>query len=146
MNQTRVKIEALLKISHALTFDEQYIKGYARLKTEADISLINEFNDGLIDDLSFKIGVYRFNIGDEVNYTLSLYHTGRQFASYENFILHQMNFANNDLSDEYVIYEEEYKVAHGEKVISNLIKQAYPPLDNRNLVFTSPEAKVPTIK
>ncbi|WP_461196851.1 hypothetical protein [Acinetobacter pittii] len=123
MNQTRVKIEALLKISHDVTFDEQDIKGYACLKTEEDLSLLNEFNDGLIDDLSCKLGVYRFNIGDEVNYTLSLYHTGQQFASYKNFILHQMNFTNNKvLSDEYVIYEEKYNVAHGEKVISNTLK------------------------
>ncbi len=33
MNQTRVKIESLLKISHDVTFDEQNIKGYACLKT-----------------------------------------------------------------------------------------------------------------
>ncbi|MCW1511037.1 hypothetical protein OLN41_18770, partial [Acinetobacter baumannii] len=114
MNQTRVKIESLLKISHDVTFDEQNIKGYACLKTEEDLALLNEFNDGLIADLSCKLEVYRFNIGDEVNYTLSLYHTGQQFASYENFILHQMNFTNNTiLSDEYVIYEEKYKVDHG---------------------------------
>lgn len=69
MNQTRVKIESLLKISHDVTFDEQNIKGYACLKTEEDLALLNEFNDGLIADLSCKLEVYRFNIGDEVNYT-----------------------------------------------------------------------------
>ncbi|EIR6161525.1 hypothetical protein LXC30_003998, partial [Acinetobacter baumannii] len=123
MNQTKVRIESLLKISHDVTFDEQNIKGYACLKTEEDLALLNEFNDGLIADLSCKLEVYRFNIGDEVNYTLSLYHTGQQFASYENFILHQMNFTNNTiLSDEYVIYEEKYKVDHGEKAISNILK------------------------
>lgn len=123
MNQTRVKIESLLKISHDLTFDEQDIKGSVRLKNESDISLLNEFNDGLIDDLSFKLNVYRFSIGDDVQYTLSLYRTDDQFASYQNFIFHQFNFNQNPiLAIDYIIYEEFHDINKGELAISNNLK------------------------
>lgn len=122
MNQTRVKVESLLKISHDLTFDEQDIKGSVRLKNESDIALLNELNDAQ-DDLSFQLGVYRFNIGDEVNYTLSLYHTGNQFASYQNFIFHQLNFSQSrNLSSDYIIYEEFYKITQHETPIAKTLK------------------------
>lgn len=123
MNQTRVKIENLLSISHELTFDEQDIKGYARLNSQADLALLTEFNDGLVKDLSFKPESYRFSIGSEVSYTISLYHTGEQFASYQNFILHHLNFSQNSrLSDDYIIYEEFYNSIQGESPISTNLK------------------------
>ncbi|ENU93976.1 hypothetical protein F971_00414 [Acinetobacter vivianii] len=123
MNQTRVKIECLLRISHELTFDEQDIKGRARLNSESDITLFTEFNDGLIEDLSFKPEGYRFSIGSEVSYIISLYHTGEQFASYQNFIFHHLNFSQNSrLSDDYIIYEESYNSIQGEPPISKNLK------------------------
>ena len=123
MPQTKMKIESLLKISHDVTFDEQNIKGYARLEKESDISLINELNDGPFEDLSFRVNPYRFQVGDQIEYSIALYHTGLQFASYENFILHRLNFAQKEApSIDYVIYEEEYNISKGGDAISNILE------------------------
>ncbi|MDC5672192.1 hypothetical protein OFN19_18355, partial [Acinetobacter baumannii] len=64
-----------------------------------------------------------FEIGDTVEYRVALHHTGSQFASYENFIFHQLDFTqDNALSDAYIIYEEKYRVAQGENSLSSILK------------------------
>jgi hypothetical protein len=124
MNQTQIKLEQLLKISHKVDFNAQYIEGVVCLKSQCDSDLLQEFEDGKIPDLSFNTEAYSdFDIGDTVEYRIALRHTGLQFASYENFIFHQLDFSQNDVSSsEYVIYEEEYKVSKGEKGISPVLK------------------------
>ncbi|MDP7914132.1 hypothetical protein, partial [Acinetobacter baumannii] len=124
MNQTQIKLEQLLKISHTVDFNAQYIEGVVCLKKQSDCDLLQEFDDGKIADLSFNTKAYSdFEIGDTVEYRIGLVHTGLQFASYENFIFHQLDFAQNGVSSsEYVIYEEKYKVSKGEEPISSVLK------------------------
>lgn len=124
MNQTQMKLEQLLNISPKVNFNAQYIEGCAHLKEQSDCDLLQEFENEEIHDLSFNTkGYYNFVIGEEVNYRIALIHTEQQFASYENFILHTLDFTkNNELSDEYIIYEEKYRVAQGENSISNVLK------------------------
>lgn len=124
MNQTQIKLEQLLKISHKVDFNAQYIEGVVCLKEQCDCDLLQEFDDGRIAYLSFSTEAYSdFDIGDTIEYRIALLHTGHQFASYENFIFHQLDFTQNGvLSSEYLIYEEKYKVSKGEEPISSVLK------------------------
>ncbi|MFP5028601.1 hypothetical protein ACLFLG_00820 [Acinetobacter pittii] len=154
MNQTQIKLEQLLKISHTVDFNAQYIEGVVCLKEQSDCDLLQEFDDGKIADLSFNTKAYSdFDIGDTVEYHIGLHHTGLQFASYENFIFHQLDFAQNDpLSSEYVIYEEKYKVSKGEEPISFVLKlfadfikilsEKYFYRDNQIILFSKTHCEI----
>ena len=90
MNLNQIKIEQLLKISHKVEFNAQYIEGVAHLKEQSDSDLLQEFDDRKLPDLSFNTKTYSdFDIGDTVEYRLALHHTGQQFASYENLEVDQ---------------------------------------------------------
>ncbi|MCL6248082.1 hypothetical protein M5F00_09425 [Acinetobacter sp. ANC 4945] len=149
----KLKIEQLLNLSHTVTFDEQNINGFVRLEKKADVDLVNEFNDTNFDDLSFKLESYRFDIGDEVNYKIDLYHTGTQFASYENFIFHRFDLTKNEDTDEpFVIYEEIYSKLKGKKPISHnlelfskfikCLSEKYYHRDNQIIFFSKTHCEI----
>lgn len=153
MNQLKLKIEQLLDLSHNVVFDEQNINGFVHLKKQTDVDLITEFNDTDFDNLSFKLESYRFNIGDEVNYKIDLYHTGTQFASYENFIFHRFDLTRNeDTEKPFVIYEEIYSALKGKKPISHNLKlfsqfikclsEKYYHRDNQIIFFSKTHCEI----
>lgn len=153
MNQTTLKIEQLLKLSKQVTFNEQIISGFAHLKENADVILIEEFNDNNLKDLNFTAKQYRFKIDDTVQYEIALHHNGTHFASYENFILHKFDLTRSDkLNKPFVIYEEIFSVSNGEKPISlvlNLFSQfirclseRYYYRDNQIIFFSKTHCEV----
>lgn len=149
----KAKIEQLLNLSHDVTFDEQNINGFVHLKKDADITLINEFNDTSFDDLSFISGSYRFNIGDIIDYKIALYYTGEQFASYENFIIHRFDLTRNeDINKPFIIYEEVYLtkqgkmgISHNLNLFSKFIKclsEKYYHRDNQIIFFSKTHCEI----
>ncbi len=124
MNQTQIKLEQLLKLSQSIDFNDQFIEAKICLNEQYECDLLQEFEDGKIPDLSFTTkNYYDFEIGETIEYRIALLHTEKQFASYANFIFHQLDFSQKkNISSEFVIYEEEYKVSNGDFPISPILK------------------------
>ncbi|MGQ8974719.1 hypothetical protein [Acinetobacter sp. YH12135] len=126
MNQTQSKLEQLLKLSHRLSFNAQYICGSVCLKKAEDCALITEFYESKIPDIDFDTDSYSFEVNDDIEYRVTLHHTGQQFASYENFILHHYDLSKESVLDEnFVIFEEIHMISMGNKPISQNLKLFY---------------------
>lgn len=109
MHQNKISLEALLKKSENVTFSAQSIKGVFRLEGISDVSLVRQFENGEIPNLSFQTEVLNYVKGDKLPYTIALHHTGKQYASYQSYIQHSLKAVNNFTpSENILIYEEIY--------------------------------------
>lgn len=117
--QIKNDIEELLKKSLNVSFIEEHIKGSIVLENLVDVNLIERFESGIHTTITFQTPALIYKVGDTISFNLSFLYIENHYASYQNFIKHNLDISNSlpDIKN-LIIYEDLYKVNQDQSYIS----------------------------
>lgn len=157
MNQTQIDIEELLRKSNGVSFSEEHIKGQLCLNSQSDIELIERFESGIHTSITFQTPALSYKINDQISYTLSFHFSVNQYASYQNFIKHNLDISNNiPPLDNLIIFEDYFRTQ--QNIDNNSLKSTlysivsfisclskkYYNRDHQIIIFAKSHCEIPT--
>ena len=121
MNPMQTKIASLIQNSEQLVFDSSNtIKGAFVVEDSDDFEFIKKFRDGDYTKLTtFSDNEPTLNVGDIINYTLTIKRVDKQFSSYQNYIESYLLDINNESSD-LLIYESLCTTTPNESLLNTI--------------------------
>ncbi|ODL95706.1 hypothetical protein [Acinetobacter pittii] len=156
MNQTQSDIEELLKKSIDVSFQEEHIRGFIVLNSKSDIELIERFESGIHSMLSFQTPALNYKLKDKISFNLSLHYNPNQYASFQNYIKHNLDISNSssELND-LVIFEDFYRIHNDSNYISlkevlysiisfiSCLSNKYYHRDHQIVIFAKSHCEIP---
>ena len=157
MNQLREKILTLVKRSQNVKFTSNRITAEFILENNEDIKLIRDLAAGVFSQIvRFKSDDNCDEVGQKINYRLTTVDTGDQYASYESYIEHALEYESHDTSpDEVIVYQDKYdfKDKNDDTLLPtlelifkfiNCLKEQYYCKDKQIVIFAQTHCEIPT--
>ncbi|MBE0441177.1 hypothetical protein ACT3R9_03595 [Psychrobacter sp. AOP42-A1-21] len=158
MTQLREQTLNLVKCSQNVKFSGNRIVADFILKSNENIILIESLEAGHFENIvRFKTNDHYEEVGQKINYTLTVLNTGDQYASYESYIEHALEDESYDTSpDEIIVYEDKYDFKNsGDNTLLptlelifkfiNCLKEQYYFKDKQIVIFTQTHCEIPTM-
>ena len=157
MNQLREKVLTLVKRSQNVKFTSNRITAEFILENNEDIKLIRDLAAGVFSQIvRFKSDDNCDEVGQKINYRLTTVDTGDQYASYESYIEHALEYESHDTSpDEVIVYQDKYdfKDKNDDTLLPtldlifkfiNCLKEQYYCKDKQIVIFAQTHCEIPT--
>ena len=142
------KILALIEQGTDIVFKQNNIKGNLVLQNSEQVAMIKLFESGnLTEYVLFKTSALSYNVGSDIDFTLTLNNSSGHYASYQSYIEHTLN--SNDIERDSVVYEDKVEaesLINSLEVIHNFIyclKKHYYYQNNQIVIFAQTHCEIP---